>query len=169
MAGLGAAKKGGSKPAADPQPKASEVIWKLLDWISRVDIASQRGEPKPPFTTRTGTAIFPEDATEVLALAGGSFPTRGPTGGGNIYISPLYIYWAVRGVRLSRPLSPAVGTSCPKAPLLRRSRVAGRRTNGVLVRTACPPYERPRRELRQEEERLAWRRQKNFAFCGSDA
>jgi len=45
----------------NPQPRASIVIRKLLDWIDRVDVASQRGEPRPPFATSTGGPIFPED------------------------------------------------------------------------------------------------------------
>ena len=45
----------------DPQPAASAVIKKLLDWIDRVDIASQTGAPKPLFETEEGDPIFPED------------------------------------------------------------------------------------------------------------
>ena len=45
----------------DPQPQASVVIRKLLDWIDRVDIASQCGRSRPPFATPSGGAIFPED------------------------------------------------------------------------------------------------------------
>ncbi len=45
----------------NPQPRASVVIRKLLDWIDRVDIASQRGDPRPPFATPSGLSIFPED------------------------------------------------------------------------------------------------------------
>ena len=45
----------------NPQPRASVVIRKLLDWIDRVDIASQRGEPRPAFATPSGGSIFPED------------------------------------------------------------------------------------------------------------
>ena len=45
----------------NPQPRASVVIRKLLDWIDRVDIASQRGDPRPPFATPTGGSIYPED------------------------------------------------------------------------------------------------------------
>ena len=34
---------------------------KLLDWIGRVDLASQRGAPRPAFKTLDGEAIFPTD------------------------------------------------------------------------------------------------------------
>ena len=37
------------------------VIRKLLDWIGRVDLASQRGAPRPAFKTLDGEAIFPTD------------------------------------------------------------------------------------------------------------
>ena len=37
------------------------VIRKLLDWIGRVDLASQRGAPRPAFKTLDGEAIFPAD------------------------------------------------------------------------------------------------------------
>ena len=33
---------------------------RLLDWIDRVDRASQTGGPKPPFQTEDGQSIFPE-------------------------------------------------------------------------------------------------------------
>ena len=45
----------------NPQPLASTVIRELLDWIDRVDFASQRGLPSPPFKTRDGQDIFPEE------------------------------------------------------------------------------------------------------------
>ena len=45
----------------NPQPDASVVIKRLLDWIDRVDTASQIGGPKPPFQTEEGQNIFPED------------------------------------------------------------------------------------------------------------
>ena len=41
----------------DPQPKASAVIRRLLAWIDSCDMASQRGEPRPPFDHN----IFPDD------------------------------------------------------------------------------------------------------------
>jgi hypothetical protein len=45
----------------NPQPDASVVIKRLLDWIDRVDTTSQTGAPKPPFQTEEGQSIFPED------------------------------------------------------------------------------------------------------------
>ena len=45
----------------DPQPQASTVIHNLLDWIDRVDIASQYRLPRPAFATREGYDIFPPD------------------------------------------------------------------------------------------------------------
>ena len=45
----------------NPQPRASIVIHKLLDWIDRVDIASQCNGGKPDFTTAGGGCIFPDD------------------------------------------------------------------------------------------------------------
>jgi len=45
----------------NPQPEASVVIQRVLDWIDRVDRASQTGEPKPDFETEEGDPIFPED------------------------------------------------------------------------------------------------------------
>ncbi len=41
----------------DPQPRASAVIHRLLDWIDSCDMASQRGEARPPFDHD----IFAED------------------------------------------------------------------------------------------------------------
>ena len=43
----------------DAQPKALAVIKKLLDWISRVDLASQQGLPRPVFKTVGCDPIFP--------------------------------------------------------------------------------------------------------------
>ena len=43
------------------QPRALAVIRKLLDWISRVDIASQQGLPRPAFKTVYGDPIFPPE------------------------------------------------------------------------------------------------------------
>eukprot|EP00973_Karenia_brevis_P000358 51193-Karenia_brevis.AAC.1 len=44
-----------------PQPRASAVFRRLLDWIDRVDQASQvHGMPRPPFLTADGTPIFPD-------------------------------------------------------------------------------------------------------------
>ena len=45
----------------DPQPRASVVIRGLLSWIDRADIASQRGGPRPAFSTPTGEHIFPDE------------------------------------------------------------------------------------------------------------
>ena len=44
-----------------PQPKASAVMHRLLEWIERADRASQKGEPKLAFRTEGGEAIFPLD------------------------------------------------------------------------------------------------------------
>ena len=43
----------------DAQPNALTVIKDLLDWISRVDLASQEGLPRPVFRTVAGKPIFP--------------------------------------------------------------------------------------------------------------
>ena len=43
------------------QPKALAVIRKLLDWISRVDLASQQGLPRPAFKAVNGDPIFPPE------------------------------------------------------------------------------------------------------------
>ena len=45
----------------DAQPKALAVIKRLLDWISRVDLASQQGLPRPVFKTVEGDPIFPPE------------------------------------------------------------------------------------------------------------
>ena len=44
----------------NPQPLAASVIHTLLDWIDRVDFASQRGLAPPPFQTQDGEDIFPD-------------------------------------------------------------------------------------------------------------
>ena len=44
----------------NPQPEASLVMKRLLDWIDRVDMASQTGLPRPAFETEEGEHIFPE-------------------------------------------------------------------------------------------------------------
>ena len=41
----------------DAQPRALVVIRKLLDWIGRVDLASQSGAPRPAFKTTAGEPI----------------------------------------------------------------------------------------------------------------
>ena len=38
---------------------------RLLDWIDRVDYASQRGEPKPPFVATDGGTVFPCEGDEM--------------------------------------------------------------------------------------------------------
>ena len=43
----------------DAQPRALKVMKRLLDWISRVDIASQQGRPRPAFATVDNEPIFP--------------------------------------------------------------------------------------------------------------
>ena len=45
----------------DAQPRALAVIRKLLDWISRVDLASQQGLPRPAFKHVDGEPIFPPE------------------------------------------------------------------------------------------------------------
>ena len=47
------------KDIIDAQPRALDVIKDLLDWISRVDFASQEGLPRPVFQTVSGKPIFP--------------------------------------------------------------------------------------------------------------
>ena len=45
----------------NPQPQAACVIQNLLDWIDRVDLASQSGTPRPAFETAEGQCIFPDE------------------------------------------------------------------------------------------------------------
>ena len=45
----------------NPQPDATVVIHRLLDWMDRVDVASQHGHARPPFRTIWGEDIFPPD------------------------------------------------------------------------------------------------------------
>ena len=45
----------------DAQPRALAVIKRLLDWTSRVDLASQQGLPRPAFKTVGGDPIFPPE------------------------------------------------------------------------------------------------------------
>ena len=45
----------------DAQPRALAVIRKLLDWIYRVDLASQQGLPRPAFKHVDGEPIFPPE------------------------------------------------------------------------------------------------------------
>ena len=49
-------------------PDASAVIKKLLDYISRVDLASRTGALRPNFETAEGELIFPEDPEEQWSL-----------------------------------------------------------------------------------------------------
>ena len=52
------------KPLAhiiNARPRALAVIKRLLDWISRVDLASQQGLPRPAFKTIDGHPIFPPE------------------------------------------------------------------------------------------------------------
>ena len=56
----------------DPQPEASVVIKRFLDWVDRCDLASQAGQPKPVFRTAEGGSIFPEDPDEQWWCSGGS-------------------------------------------------------------------------------------------------
>ena len=45
----------------NPQPLAASVIHSLLDWIDRVDFASQCGMAPPPFQTPDGESIYPDE------------------------------------------------------------------------------------------------------------
>ena len=45
----------------NPQPEALKVYQNLLAWIEEVDLASQRGHPRPAFQTAGGDPIFPDD------------------------------------------------------------------------------------------------------------
>ena len=44
----------------NPQPEATSVFKRLLDWIHRVAMASRLGTARPDFTTLAGEAIFPD-------------------------------------------------------------------------------------------------------------
>ena len=44
-----------------PQPDATVVIHRLLDWMDRVDVASQQGNARLPFNTPEGEDIFPPE------------------------------------------------------------------------------------------------------------
>ena len=52
----------------NPMPDAQAVIARLLDFISRVDLASQSGAPRPEFRTSDGGSIFPEDEWWLTSL-----------------------------------------------------------------------------------------------------
>ena len=45
----------------NPQPDAQVVIHRLLDFMDRVDLATQTGDPRPPFKTTDGEDIFPDN------------------------------------------------------------------------------------------------------------
>ena len=45
----------------NPQPDAQVVIHRLLDWMDRIDLATQTGDPRPPFKTADGEDIFPDN------------------------------------------------------------------------------------------------------------
>ena len=45
----------------NPQPEAQVVIHRLLDWMGRVDLATQTGAPRPSFRTADGHDIFPDN------------------------------------------------------------------------------------------------------------
>ena len=53
-----------------PQDEALSVIRRLLDWIGEVDLASQRGAPRPAFKASDGRDIFPPaDLLEAVCAA----------------------------------------------------------------------------------------------------
>ena len=45
----------------NPQPDATVVIHRLLDYMNRVDVATQQGRARPPFKTLEGVDIFPPE------------------------------------------------------------------------------------------------------------
>ena len=45
----------------NPQPDATVVIHRLLDYMDRVDVATQQGRERPPFKTLEGEDIFPPE------------------------------------------------------------------------------------------------------------
>ena len=45
----------------NPQPDAQVVFHRLLDWMDRVDLASQSGSARPAFQTPDGEDIFPPE------------------------------------------------------------------------------------------------------------
>jgi hypothetical protein len=47
------------KEVLNPQPIASKVLLRLLEFIDRVDVCSQRGESRPDFVAEDGSDIFP--------------------------------------------------------------------------------------------------------------
>ena len=59
------------KEVLNPQPIASKVLLRLLEFIDRVDVCSQRGESRPDFVAEDGSDIFPPagDPDELWWLA----------------------------------------------------------------------------------------------------
>lgn len=55
------AKTSQSPGNSQPSTFRFRFIRELLDWIDRVDFASQGGLPPPPFKTREGQDIFPDE------------------------------------------------------------------------------------------------------------
>ena len=45
----------------NPQPDATVVIHRLLDYMNRVEVATQQGRAQPPFKTLEGVDIFPPE------------------------------------------------------------------------------------------------------------
>ena len=43
----------------NPQPVASKVLLRLLEFIEHVDVCSHRGDPRPDFVAEDGAEIFP--------------------------------------------------------------------------------------------------------------
>jgi hypothetical protein len=50
--------------ALNPQPRMSEVLFRLMAWIDREDVAWRAGLPPPKFETEGGESIFPSDDEE---------------------------------------------------------------------------------------------------------
>ena len=48
-----------AKQVLQPQPEAAAVLHELLAWISRVDEAARRGDPRPPTRQLNGQPLFP--------------------------------------------------------------------------------------------------------------
>ena len=65
----------------NPQPQASAVIQNLLAWIDRVDIASQHGTARPPFSTLEGDDIFPDQPWWLTELQKRAAPEEEPVQG----------------------------------------------------------------------------------------
>lgn len=65
----------------NPQPQASAVIRNLLGWVDRVDMASQHGAPRPPFSTLDGSDIFPDEPWWLTELQKRAAPYEEPEPG----------------------------------------------------------------------------------------